>query len=250
MIKKYWKLVLLTAAAIGFIMILDLCMKNGISEKWMSFLGSFIGGIMTLAGVVMTIEDQHKEEREERRIANMPVLFFDVMNASDTNGDRKLTILENKRLSTSAFIQINGKGCLSKIPHFLMISTNKPAFNLIIDSLAVNGKEVPKDKSFAPMAESFNENHHIELQIDSEISFNNSINSFWLLRFRYEDIFQNEYYQDVPLIYEEIMKDITTEQHIELRDIKAPVLMKDAKPIEEACKKYQDYDVFCKKEEK
>lgn len=67
MIKKYWKLVLLTAAAIGFIMGLDLCTKNGISEKWMSFLGSFIGGIMTLAGVVMTIDDQHKEEREEGR---------------------------------------------------------------------------------------------------------------------------------------------------------------------------------------
>ena len=42
-------------------------MKNGISEKWMSFLGSFIGGIMTLAGVAMTIDDQHKEEREEGR---------------------------------------------------------------------------------------------------------------------------------------------------------------------------------------
>ena len=48
----------------------------------------------------------------------------------------------------------------------------------------------------------------------------------------------------------EITKDITTEQHIELRDIKAPVLMKDAKPLEEACKEYQDYDIFCKKEEK
>ena len=114
----------------------------------------------------------------------------------------------------------------------------------------MNGKEIPKDKSFAPMAERVDENHHIKLQIDSEISFNNSINSFWLLRFCYEDIFHNEYYQDVPLIYEETVKDITTEQHIELRDIKAPVLMKDAKPIEEACKEYQDYDVFCKKEEK
>ena len=70
---------------------------------------------MTLAGVVMTIEDQHKVEREERRIANMPVLSFDVMNASDTNGDRILTILENKRLSTSAFIQINGKGYCNNI---------------------------------------------------------------------------------------------------------------------------------------
>ncbi|MDX8420461.1 hypothetical protein MOZ60_10230 [Stecheria sp. CLA-KB-P133] len=46
------------------------------------------------------------------------------------------------------------------------------------------------------------------------------------------------------------MKDITTEQHIELCDIKAPVLMKDAKPIEEACKEHQDYDAFCKKGEK
>ena len=114
----------------------------------------------------------------------------------------------------------------------------------------MNGKEIPKDKSFAPMAEMVDKNHHIELQIDSKILFNNSINSFWLLRFRYEDIFHMEYYQDVPLIYEEIMKDITTEQHIELRDIKAPVLMKDAQPIEEACKEYQDYVVFCKKGEK
>ena len=216
----------------------------------MSFLGSFIGGIMTLASVVMTIEDQHKEEREEHRIANMPILSFDVMNASDTNGDRILTVLDDKKLSTSAFIHINGKGRLSKIPRFLMISTNKPAFNLIIYSLAVNGKEIPKDKSFAPAAERIDENQQTELQIDSEISFNSSINSFWLLRFRYEDIFHNEYCQDVPLIYEEITKDITTEQHIELRDIKAPILMKDAKPLEEACKEYQDYDIFCKKEEK
>ena len=78
MIKRYWKLLVLVLITLFLVLIFDLCASNDVSSRWMGFLGGFIGGIMTLVGMVMTIEDQHKEEQEDRRIENMPLLSFDI----------------------------------------------------------------------------------------------------------------------------------------------------------------------------
>lgn len=73
-------------------------------------------------------------------------------------------------------------------------------------------------------------------------------NIFCLLRFSYEDVFGNRYYQDLPFIYDEkksVYKNTEVIQLIEIRDIKQPILVSDkTETLEEAAKKYTDYVTF------
>ena len=60
----------------------------------------------------------------------------------------------------------------------------------------------------------------------------------------------HQYYQDFPFIYDEIPvaypEEYTTRQLIEIRDIKAPILIKrDTESLEMTAKEYVDYDTFC-----
>ena len=71
------------------------------------------------------------------------------------------------------------------------------------------------------------------------------IQMFFVCLESYKDVFGASYY--LPFTYAETIYDgeDRVRQIVELRDVKAPTLQKDAKDLEEAVKDYLDYKVFC-----
>ena len=224
-----------------------------ISDKWVGFIGSMIGGGLTVTGVIMTLNYQSRQESEQHRLENLPLLSFkiDGKEASNDDADETVTIMNDRKLSTSSFINEGldetGVYFRDKITHLMHITANHPTFCLIVDEVSMNGKRVEKDASFAPMAVRVDDKTEFRLQINAEyfdhLSAGNEVitDSFWLIRFSYEDIFGNKYCQDLPIIYEENEPGETgTEQFIKIRDLRAPTLYKDRRSIEETSKEYQD----------
>ena len=61
-----------------------------------------------------------------------------------------------------------------------------------------------------------------------------------------DDIWDNKYYQDLPIVYDEIEQEGIIEHSIEIRDVKAPIFVTgDVQSLETAAKKYCDYEVLC-----
>ena len=110
--KKYINFALLffiSSVAIVFFLlgIVTFCEKNNIHvagsrEMWIGLVGSIIGGMYTLIGVLLTIYKQQGVEEENKRIENMPILGFEVIKDAD-NIDAILSC-ENDELFTTAFI--------------------------------------------------------------------------------------------------------------------------------------------------
>lgn len=215
----------------------------GSREMWLGVIGSILGGSFTLFGVLITVYKQKDSEREQRRLENMPILEFKVCyNAIEA--ENVLTCLEGE-LVTSAFSIFETKVFAT----IEIRSVNSCcAFNFEIVGCAINGKEIPHGQAFAPARYRVTEEDVYSFAFDCDHMNNNA---FVLIRYSYEDIFGNKYYQDLPITYDE-MVDIQyaerNKQIIEVRDLKQPILDDgNVKKLEEVAKCYSDYNAFCSK---
>lgn len=214
----------------------------GSREMWIGFIGAVIGGAFTLLGVMITIFKQDEVENEQRRLENMPILGFD-LSATEDNFDSVLTYT-NDGLITSGFPDLEK---IDVIGIKIKTINDCPVFNFTIGGCSINGKEVFVTDAFNPAERRLVAGEVMHLVFNYAENLHQNI--FCMIRFQYEDIFGNKYYQDFPFIYlESYMGGDRLKQIIEIRDIKQPILINEnIKSIEESAKEYVDYEAFCEK---
>ena len=126
----------------------------------------------------------------------------------------------------------------------ISVLNNRCVFDFTIEGCLINGKEIEKGEAFNPASTRLISGEEYKLIFDYGDYSNTNV--FCLLRFSYKDVFGNGYYQDLPFEYDEILYGESMEQSVEIRDIKAPLLINSkTKSLEDVAKEYCDYKVFC-----
>ena len=213
----------------------------GSREMWMGVIGAVIGGMFTLVGVLVTVYQQESADGENRRLGSLPILDFKVVY-DNTSPDLILTVMPDNKLITSGFICLETKVC-SKI--VITTANDNCAFDICIEGMAINGKCVCLGNTFNPSKRRLTSAESTNIIFDCDMN----TNIFCLLRISYDDLFGNKYYQDLPFVYFETANNEEKgrlRQVIEIRDIQAPILQKNAKSLEDSAKEYIDFEVFCR----
>lgn len=216
----------------------------GSREMWIGLIGSIIGGAFTLFGVLFTLYKQEDAEKEKIRLVNMPILVFEV--CYDAGEAESVITCVDGELITSGFNLFAAKKFAT-----IKIKTvnNASAFNFIAEECAINGEIISHGDAFNPSYRRIAPEDIATFSFDYD---NTNISLFVVVRFSYEDIFGNKYYQDVPFTYAETNgygADVgKVRQIIEIRDLKQPILVTDdTKDLKEVLYQYQDYETFCVK---
>lgn len=159
---KKLKVVLIIAGVIIFPLILDWCVfgnsfpSNISNSDWAAFLGSYIGGIATLAAVYITLFYEKKQRREEHRLSIRPYIdtqyfYFhkDVeMGANDryieivgdtTKGAYRFADFSKKR----KFIELNDYRDGSRVLFIDYIIRNVGAGSAVDMTLKIDGFDLP-----------------------------------------------------------------------------------------------------------
>lgn len=224
----------------------------GSREMWIGLIGAILGGAFTLGGVFITLCRQEEQNKEDKRLEHMPILGFEIVeadriekndgNVSDVDiiFDETLAYMEGE-LCTSAFLFVEEKLCKTIV---ISVLNNTCVFDFTIEGCLINGKEIKKGQAFNPGSRRLVSEEKFRLVFDYDDCPNENI--FCIIRFSYKDVFGNSYYQDLPFEYAENEYEGTVEHQIEIRDIKAPILIdSETKSLEESAKEYIDYDTFC-----
>lgn len=197
----------------------------GTREMWIGLIGAVIGGAFTLIGVLMTIYSQEETEEERRRLESMPILGFKVY-PSKSEAKTTYTYMDGEMV-TSAF-----KVYLSKEWSVIEISVvNKQcAFDFTTEEIAINGKCIPLSDAFAPSKERVVEGENTTIVFDDETIMNTNL--CCVIRFSYNDMWGNKYYQDLPFTYCDgvgcCINGVECKvQNIEIRDVKPPILVNE-----------------------
>lgn len=215
---------------------------SGSREMWIGLIGAVLGGTFTLFGVMFTVFKQEYSESEQKRLQNLPILGFDLCTGID-DADCILTYTKDG-LITSGFPNFERMEvkCIK-----IRTANNMPVFNFTIEGCAVNGKEILLSDAFNPSKSRIVPGESTTFIFN--YSENLRMNIFCLVRFSYEDIFGNRYYQDFPFNYIESVipvKNRMRRQIIDIRDIKQPIYVKkEGKTLEQAAEEYEDYKFFC-----
>ncbi len=215
----------------------------GSREMWIGLIGAVIGGAFTMFGVLITIYKQDESETEKRRIENMPILNFQVHH-NQISPDLTLACFD-KKMDTSYFLFLEEK-YYETIE--IKVINNLCAFNFTIEGCAINGKIVPRSDFFSPAEMRITPDECVTFAFDCSDA---STNIFCVVRFSYEDVFGNKYFQDVPFTYFETNRypyaTDKLQQIIELRDIKAPAFVNGSeKSLEDSLNVFMDYQTFSK----
>lgn len=220
----------------------------GTREMWIGLIGAVIGGAFTLVGVLITIYKQEDVEAEKRRMENMPILIFEpCRNLLEANTTYSYY---DGEMITSGFGIYENKEWITII---IKIANNAVAFDFEPVEIVIDGKYIPLGAAWNPAKERIVMGCETSFAID--ITLERMANIFCVIRFRYSDLFGNQYYQDLPLIYSESTEvgqggTKRSKQWIEIRDIKPPIYIKEEDiehNIDVTC--FSDYEVWGNKSE-
>lgn len=191
----------------------------GSREMWIGLIGAVIGGAFTLIGVLITIYKQEDAEEEKRRMENMPILTFEPCRNFE-EGNITYSYYEGEMI-TSGFEVYEKKEWITVI---IKTANNAVAFDFEPVEIIIDGSCVPLGDAWNPSKERIVMGGQTSFVLD--ISMGNKLNTFCVIRFRYSDLFGNQYYQDLPLMYSEGLEK-RSKQWIEIRDIKPPIYIKE-----------------------
>lgn len=224
----------------------------GSREMWIGLIGAVLGGMFTMIGILVTIYEQEEQNEESKRLEYMPILAFEIIEPDRIKVD-DTDIMNDEPIYDGILACLEGELCTSAFQFFeeklckaiqISVLNNACVFDFTMDGCLINGKEIHKGDAFNPAMRRLVSGEKYTLIFDNGDYLNK--NEFCLIRFSYKDIFGNKYYQDLPIEYDEIDNDGLIEHYIEIRDIKAPILVTDeVKNLEEASKEYCDYNEFC-----
>lgn len=219
----------------------------GSRDMWMGVIGAVLGGAFTLIGVLFTNYFEEKEKEKQKRLENMPILGFKIIEYDDARNEDIDCFLScyDGEFVTSGFSFIEG-GIWSLIKIWNL--NEKNIFDFTVEAILINGKQIKMGEAFNPSMRRLIKGEELKILFFFEEEVEE--NMFCVLRFSYKDLFGNKYYQDLPYIYAETyqIEDeiVKRKQIIEIRDIKSPIfLMEDDKTFKEHVKEYEDYDTFC-----
>lgn len=223
----------------------------GPREMWIGLIGAVLGGMFTMTGVLITVYKQEEQIKEDRRLGYMPILRFEIVSVDKIDKDCQMEIggrltfdgtlsCQEGELTTSAFRFVEEKICKAIE---VSVLNNTCVFDFVIEGCLIKGKEIPKGSTFAPASRRLVSGEVYRLIFDN--GDYSETNEACLIRFSYRDIFGNKYYQDLPIEYIEIDYNGVREHHIEIRDLKAPILVKeDVKTLEVVQREYCDFEIF------
>ena len=253
MIKKHKKEIMacLVAPVIIVLLLLGLVVLfeyfqihvPGTREMWIGLIGAVIGGAFTLIGVLITIYKQEDVEEEKRRMENMPILIFQpCRNQQEANATYSYC---DGEMITSGFGIYENKEWVTII---IKTAKNAVAFDFVPVEIIIDGKSVPLGSAWNPTKERIVMGCETSFAID--ISLESRADTFCVIRYKYSDLFGNQYYQDLPLIYSESSQvgprgTKRSKQWIEIRDIKPPIYIKEGYTehnIDITC--FSDYEVW------
>lgn len=207
----------------------------GSREMWIGLIGALLGGAFTLLGVQMTLNHQAKSDSEKRRLENMPILKFDVnaIPLEDFHGDGIYTLV-GREIYTTGFPHDSTK----TYPIITVsLANDRPAFDVCIESCITteHTEEVIHGPTYFPAKYCLVANETVQYMFwIQDYGRYSTSNVLGLLRIAYSDVFGDQYYQDVPFSYDEIV--FQKEHMMEISGIKAPLLAKDAPALLELIK--------------
>lgn len=223
----------------------------GSRDMWIGLIGAVLGGAFTMIGVITTIHKQEEQNEENRRLEYMPILSFKIVEPDRVSKNRNVFGDEpifdgtlafiNGELCTTAFQFVESKLCKAIEVEVL---NEVCVFDFTISGCLIGGKEMHKGECFSPSLQRLVPGEKYRLIFDNDDYSDENV--FCLIRFEYKDIWDNKYYQDLPIVYDEIEQEGIIEHSIEIRDVKAPIFVTgDVQSLETAAKKYCDYEVLC-----
>lgn len=99
-IKRYWK-VFLSIAAVTVLFTFFVAVITNYSiprfrvstdNDWIGYYGAIVGGMLTLIGVCITIENGREEKKEELRKSIIPIFYTNVVHNGNTDGADFITL--------------------------------------------------------------------------------------------------------------------------------------------------------------
>ncbi len=190
--------------------------------------GAVIGGFFTWLAAWYTMKQQRRLDDEQRRLDRMPLLRIEMKYMQPEECDFSVLGVMDGELLTSANPE------LGVLYSFLCVrATAAAAFNFRVAEVYMEPYGVlKKSEAFAPMQTQLLQDE------DEKILFNFldplNCNVDVVIRFQYEDVFGNLYFQDVAFQYFETEYDQLKRKILEKREVFQPQLerTKDGKRME------------------
>lgn len=189
--------------------------------------GAVIGGFFTWLAAWYTMRQQRKLDDEQRRLDRMPLLRIEMKYVRPEEYDFSVLGVMDGELLTTANPEAN------VLYSFLCVSsTVAGAFNFRVDEVYMEPHGVlEKSEFFAPLQIQLLQDEEAMILFNCLDSLNCNVDV--VIRFQYEDIFGNLYFQDVAFQYYEVEYDQIKREVLEKREVFQPQLgrTKDGKWI-------------------
>lgn len=201
-----WRVVAILVIAV-VILVLSCVFINNIIWKELSvgLIGALVGGIFTISGVMLTLRSEYERQSDLVRLDRMPLLAFRTYNVSlETLGDSQIFSIAEQGILTSGFPEDE---CKLYTGIAISLGNGNPAFNVhILDAKIDDGMNRQDYGANNPLEIRLVGNEELEIMIcymayDKAVQHGCSVNISGVLQVAYEDIFGNQYIQDVPVIF-------------------------------------------------
>ena len=167
---------------------------------WSAIIGGLISGGITLLGVLMSNHRQDQVFKETQRLSNMPVLHF---RKADNSGKVIYSLSEFNMRRDYETLKLEDKE-----PIELIITSTNNAFGLKLS------QSITKPNKFEDQVlnvddwfvdnQSISSSQPAVIPIDIHFESKEPLMLYGALRFEYEDVFGNKYYQDLVYEFSEI----------------------------------------------
>lgn len=229
-------IVMLIALIASTIICIILCED---SEQCVTFgtgiLGAIIGGVFALYGVKITLKAQDKEEKERKRLENLPILSAKQRKVKKKDYPLYATIIGHKVTTTDFEINLDMPDRYDVLEIYPV--NGKTLFDAKLVAVAMDVCGECKKECFdpGPFRLAGDEKYIIAPYL-KDIS-GDIMNHIVVLRFRYSDLFGNIYYQDVPMDYScNIDNNSTVKNFFEILAMPKPMYKSEVISIDESLK--------------
>ena len=208
-------LVVVVALIVASLYIKDECWK----DLFMSLIGAMIGGIFTTIGVIISLRVEQERQANILRIERMPLLDFKTYSTTlETLENNQIFSIMEDGVCTSAFPAETDKVYTGFV---ISLANNNPAFNVHIYNAIIDDGFTRKNYDVNnPMEVRLVGSEQLKIMI-YYMAYNEAVkkdcnqNISGVIQLKYEDVFGNQYVQEIPVIFTEN----SMEQKMEIRTI-------------------------------
>lgn len=201
---------IIVLAIIGIILIVTCIFTKDTAygQLFMELTGVVLGGIFTIVGVIIGLRSEHNRQVEILRLDRMPILAFKTYSVSlVTLGDDQIFSIYKDGICTSGFPGDEPDKLYTGVA--VSLANNNPAFNVHIRQAAIEDNFERTDcGANNPLEVRLVGTEELRVMIcymaySEAVQNGCTMNIPGTIQFGYQDIFGNEYSQDVPVIFSE-----------------------------------------------